>query len=87
MLSQCFNIGPIFFSTHSSRGSSSAGRGGGAQLHGAQGHVALPVAGATARPDPWLPGALCARGERRVARSASDQGRHASRRPGMIQPI
>lgn len=67
----------LLFFPHSSWGSSSAGRSGGAQLYGAQGHVALPVARATARADPWLPGALCARGERGVAWPAPHQGRHA----------
>lgn len=70
------------FSIHSPRRSSQAGGGGGVELHGPQGDVALSGAGQTARTDPWLPGALRPRGERRVPRPAVYQRCHAGRRPG-----
>lgn len=65
------------FTVHSSRGSSKAGGGRGPKLHGPEGDVALLDARQAERSDPWLPGALCARGKRRVEGPAPHQGCHA----------
>lgn len=62
----------------SSRGSSEASGGGGPQLNGPESDVAFTDSGQAEWTDPWLPGSLCARGERRVSGFAAHQGRHAS---------
>lgn len=70
------------FFFHSSWCTPSAGGGGGDELHCPKGDVALVVARATARPDPWLPGALCASREWRSTWAPTHQGCNVGWCPG-----